>query len=277
MSSWGTGSSSVYGGMGSDTIIGGGEADLIYDGGGDDYLEAGDGNSTVVGEGGNNTIIGGAGSDTIGAGAGNESIVGRRAELKARPAWAAVFVVLLGQMLFVMSPAFAYGQPDATPTTACANKFPYRPEQFLEKFLALTGESDPYTVPATFQHIFEMKLSHAIVRGTRVFSYDAMPCEWYTHVHIMTLSDSRSGTRVFLSIGDLPQPLLFVDSEREKCLSVDLVTKSMEASGWRGGSLEGSYVVWGYRKGSVLVNLQANGRKTPYSPECVTNITVNYK
>lgn len=186
---------------------------------------------------------------------------------------AAPFVVLAGQVLFI-APRVAYGGAATAEATSCAKLFPYEPEQFLAKLLAVSDETDLYAVPATFQHAFEMKLPHAIIKDAKTFAYDALPCEWYARVHVMSVDERKPGsaTRAYLSIGELPQPLLF--GESNECLSSDLATKSVEANGWHGGLLPGEVVAWGYRKGHALINFIPVGKVTPSGSDCVSNITV---
>ena len=190
--------------------------------------------------------------------------------MKAIFAWVTVFFVL---------PAVVHGQQAKGPPASCIDRFPYGAKLFLERLLMVADEADPYAVPAKFQQVFGVHLPRAIVRDGQTFAYDAMRCDWYAPVHSGTIGDPKlaDGVRVFLVVGDMPKPLLFEGSGHDECLSSELADRSITASGWKGGPIVDESVSWEYRKGHTRLNFEANGRVTPDSVACVTEIFIRYQ
>lgn len=199
-----------------------------------------------------------------------------RTHMMVRLTWMVPWVVFIGQMLFITN-RVAYGGTPTVAATSCAEQLPYKPEEFLAKFLFVSDEVDPYAVPATFQHVFGMRLPHVITKDSKTSYYDAMPCEWYARVHVMTIDEPNleNGAKAYLSVGELPQPLLFGDSK--ECLSSGLATKSLEADGWHGGVLPGETVAWGYKKGRASISFIPVGKVFPNGTDCVSHVIVNYR
>lgn len=193
----------------------------------------------------------------------------RLAVINAMSAWVTFFVLL---------PTIAHGQPTPGPVTSCTNRFPYGPRQFLEKFLTVAEEADPYSTAAKFQLIFNMKFSASDVKDAQSFHYHVAACEWYTHVQIETSSNLNvsRGVRVLLSVGEFHKPLRFGDAHHDECLSIEVASNSVSASGWKGGPIELPAVVWIYRKGHTALEIRAVGSGAPNGGPCVTEMEVAY-
>jgi hypothetical protein len=190
----------------------------------------------------------------------------------------AMLVYISAALLSLALPAIAHSQRATDASVSCVIRFPYKPEQFLEKFLTVAEETDPYTVPEKFKLAFHMKLPTAVVSDPLTFSYDATACEWYTRVHIgspANLKLSRAA-RVVVIVGDLLHPLRFGDPQRDECLSSEVANNQILEDGWKGGPLESAIITWVYGRDHALLQFLANGSKAPNGVACVTEMAVYY-
>jgi hypothetical protein len=89
--------------------------------------------------------------------------------------------------------------------------------------------------------------------------YNAMKCDWYAHVIIVTAAEPKlSGrARAIVVLGDAAQPLSFGDPVWDDCLSSVLAEKLLAASGWKSGVILGELVTWVYRKGHTRLDFAA--------------------
>jgi hypothetical protein len=190
------------------------------------------------------------------------------AAINAMSAWVTLFVFL---------PTIAHGQPATGPAAPCANRFPYGPQQFLKKLLAVADEADPDAVPAKFQNAFGMKFRPAITKCPQTQFYTVTKCDWYAHVIIVTVADPKLSeeARAFVVLGDPPLPLSFGDLVRGECLSSTFAEKSLTASGWEGGVTLGEFVTWVYRRGHTKLDFDAT-RVTP-DRDCISTIKIFYQ
>ena len=186
-------------------------------------------------------------------------------------AWAAMLIVL---------PAIAQGQPATGSSASCTNRFPYGPENFLEKLLIVANESDAAAVPATFQRVFDTKLRKAPTTGnSKTFSYEATSCEWYARILIIWTRDENlsAGIPAFLRIGNLAKPLLFDGPLRDNCLSVELADRSLKSSGWKGGiTAEADAAMWVYAKSQAELTIFVTGSAN-LGMRCVSELSLIYR
>jgi hypothetical protein len=179
-------------------------------------------------------------------------------------------------------PASDYCQSAAGPTASCASRFPYGPEQFVEKLLTVAGEVEADAVLAKFQQSFGLTLRSLPRKNPRISTYSATECQWYTRVLITSVEDAKLSqltlTRVSLSVGDLSRRLLFDGPRGDECLRVVFVNKSLTTSGWTAGPRpSGEIASWIYRKGRTKLVFSTTDWSVNPEPACVTEITVLYR
>jgi hypothetical protein len=182
-------------------------------------------------------------------------------------------------MIFVLAlPIVTHSQGVAPPTNPCLKQFPYGPEKFLEKLIAVAGEVDSENVLHKFQESFGVKLHYMETKDHLIHTYNVTRCEWYAHVIIASATDAEltAGAKILLTLGDSPQSLSFGDSLEKKCLSANMLEQSLTVSGWEGGARSGETVTWDYRKGPTRLRFGASGATPEHGP-CVSVITVGYQ
>lgn len=184
--------------------------------------------------------------------------------------------------LLLASPAIVFGRSAAGPVASCAHRFPYGPEQFVEKLLMVAGEVEADAVRAKFQQTFGVTLRLLPRKNPRVLTYNAPECEWYTQVSITSVDDTKLSlltlTRVSLSVGDLSRRLLFDGPRGDECLRVLFIGKSLTTSGWMGGlQPSGEIASWIYRRRRTRLVLATTDWSVNPDTACVTRISVLYQ
>jgi hypothetical protein len=129
--------------------------------------------------------------------------------------------------------------PATSKTTACTRRFPYSPDEFLEKLLKVTDEHDPFAVPTKFEDIFSVKLAGTRSTEGRTFAY-LKKCGWYAAVDIATadiprLGESPETIEVVMRIEATPQGSILRFRRGKICLRPDGLDAALKADGWSGG------------------------------------------
>lgn len=201
-------------------------------------------------------------------------MIWKRPKTKMRLTWISFFCAL---------PAIAHGQHTEGQMASCASRFPYGPEQFLDKLLSVARETDPHAsaVVAKFQQVFAMNLRFEARKHepTKFRSYEATDCEWYAPVVIVAVVEPKPSSQdgTLLSVGDQLHELLFHGAAADQCLTRELAEKSIAAAGWQGGVFMTDTLNWLYRKGHAELSFDVIGVKSAGTVvACVSEITLRY-